>query len=242
MTLFLPAPPLDQFTDEQVLLEMAEIVRPGFLIRRPGENGVFMVLAGDVKDATARAAVEKVAAEGFQILLGLLRAWRPIAGKRRDEVQSGIGSGNWRDEYGNQFGVFSRALEYSVVEGEIAEYAAIARRAIETSRNLRNALWLNGRRDRSAADAYMIYEYAEREFSKDKMAKALGVARSDLVRLRSSANNLAPTQGGRHIGQEHDAPWNLDDVLAFVGRCLSGWIRNANQSSTETPDRETGSR
>src|SRR5688572_25965159 len=87
MTAIFPAPMLQQGADEEILLQMASVVFPGFLHRNPAGNGLQLHVEGDYKDPT-RA---KAAADQFQILLGALRAWRPMAGQREDEIQPGIG-------------------------------------------------------------------------------------------------------------------------------------------------------
>lgn len=97
------------------------------------------------------------------MLLGALRAWKAIAGERRDEVRPGIGVGSVRGEGGNQVIYAGSAIVYRASVDDIQEYAEQVNISLNRSNLLRNALWLNGRRDRNSADYYMIYEYAEAE-------------------------------------------------------------------------------
>ena len=86
--------------------------------------------------------------------------------------------------------------------------------------------WLNGRRDRNAADFYMVYEYAEDDLgSRKEIVEALGVSNNDIKRLKNSANNLAPADGGRHANGSGIAEWGLNDQMKFVARFLKSWIR-----------------
>ena len=96
MALSLPAPLLDQYSEEELLLTIASIIRPGFLHRRPSENGLRMSSPGDASDPEH----VKLATDEFQVLLGVLRAWRPGAGHRQDEFRPGIGPGAISDGHG----------------------------------------------------------------------------------------------------------------------------------------------
>jgi len=108
---------------------------------------------------------------------------------------------------------------------EVEVYAQKAKLGCENSVPLRNALWLNGRRDRSAADFYMVYEYAEKDFGGRKnIITTLQVSNNDLTRLTNSANNVAPTDGGRHAKGLGTAEWSLDDQKEFIARFLKSWI------------------
>jgi hypothetical protein len=117
------------------------------------------------------------------------------------------------------------AIEYTRFGSEVETYARAAKIALDRSPHLRNALWLHGRKDRNAADFYMISEYAEEDFAGRKAIVAdLGVTDSEIRRLRKSANNLAPTEGGRHAKRTGTAEWGLDHQKAFIGRFLKRWI------------------
>ena len=221
MVAYIPAPALCQGGDEDLIIEMGAIIFPGFVQRNPAANGLRLQLEGDYKDDS----LLKTAADQFQILLGVLRAWRPLAGQRVDEVRPGIGPGSIRDEHGNQLVMVGSAIEYATIGAEVEAYAHEAKLASEHSPHLRNALWLNGRRDRNAADFYMVYEYAEDDLGGRKaIVAALGVTDSDITRLRKSANNLAPTDGGRHAKGSGIAAWGLDDQMEFIARFLKRWI------------------
>ena len=65
---------------------MGAIIFPGFVERNTGANGLRLKLEGDYKDDS----LLKTAADQFQTLIGALRAWRPLAGQRVDEVRPGI--------------------------------------------------------------------------------------------------------------------------------------------------------
>lgn len=218
---YIPAPALCQGADEDLIIEMGAIIFPGFVQRNPCANDLRLKLEGDYKDDS----LLKTAADQFQILLGVLRAWRLLAGKRVDEVRPGIGPGSVRDEHGNQLVPVGSAIACATFGSEVEAYARAAKLASEHSPHLRNALWLNGRRDRNAADFYMVYEYAEDDLGGRKaIVETLGVTDSDITRLRNSANNLAPTDGGRHAKGSRTAEWGLDDQMEFVARFLKRWI------------------
>ena len=221
MMAYIPAPALCQGADEDLIIEMGAIIFPGFVERNPSMNGLRLKLEGDYRDDS----LLKTAADQFQALLGVLRAWRPLAGQRTDEVRPGIGTGSIRDDHGNQVVRVGSAMVYLTCGPEVEAYAREAKLASEHSPQLRNALWLNGRRDRNAADFYMVYEYAEDDLGGRKaIVEALGVTDNDITRLRSSANNLAPTDGGRHAKGSGIAEWGLDDQMKFVACFLKSWI------------------
>ncbi|MBI5197151.1 MAG: hypothetical protein HZA19_00930 [Nitrospirae bacterium] len=221
MVAYIPAPALCQGADEALIIEMGAIIFPGFVERNPGANGLRLTLEGNYRDDS----LLKTAADQFQTLLGVLRAWRPLAGQRVDEVRPGIGTGSIRDDHDNQLVMVESAIAYTTFGSEVEAYAREAKLASEHSPNLRNALWLNGKRDRNAADFYMVYEYAEGDLGGSKaIVEALGVTNNDITRLRKSANNLAPTDGGRHANRSRIAEWGLDDQMEFVARFLKSWI------------------
>lgn len=221
MVAHIPAPALCQGADEDLMIEMGGVIYPGFVDRVPGARGVRLTLAGDYRDES----LLELAADQFQTLLGVLRAWRPLAGQRVDEMRPGIGQGSIRDEHGNQVIKVGSVIGHSTFGSEVTAYADLARRAIARSTRLADALWLNGQRDRDAADFYMIYEYAEDDLGgRSAIVKALGVSDNDITRLRASANNLAPTDGGRHAKGTGIPEWSLDRQREFIGRFLKEWI------------------
>ena len=217
MVAYIPAPALCQGSDEELIIEIGAVIFPGFVQRDPGVNGLRLKLEGDYKDDS----LLKTAADQFQMRLGVLRAWRPMAGQRVDEVRPGIGPSSIRDEHGNQLVMVGSVIAYATFGSEVEAYAREAKLASEHSPHLRNALWLNGRRDRNAADFYMVYEYAEDDLGGRKViVAALGVTDNDIKRLRNSANNLAPTDGGRHAKGSGTVEWGLDDQMEFIARFL----------------------
>ena len=215
--------------DEDLIIEMGAIIFPDFVQRNPGTNGLRLKFDGDYKDDS----LLKTTSDQFQILLGVFRAWRPLAGQRVDEVRPGIGLGSIRDEHGNQLVRLGPVIEYTTSGAEVEVYARQAKLASEQSPLLRNALWLNGRRDRNAADFYMVYEYAKDDLGGDKaIVAALGVTRKDIKRLSSSANNLSPIDGGRHAEGSGTAEWGLDDQKEFIARILKKWITYRAHNAT----------
>ncbi len=221
MVAYIQAPALQQGADEDLIIEMGAIIFPDFVQRNPGANGLRLKLERDYKDDS----LLKPAANQFQTLLGVLRAWRPLAGQRVDEVRPGIGGGSIRDEHGNQLVIVEPAILHRTLESEVEKYAREAKLASECSPHVRDALWLNGRRDRNAADFYMVYEYAKDDLGGRKAIVAtLGVTDNDITRLSKSANNLAPTEGGRHAKRSGTAEWGLDDQMEFIARFLRRWI------------------
>lgn len=222
MMAYIPAPALCQGADEDLIIEMGTIIFPGFVERTPGANGLRLKLEGNYRDDS----LLKTAADQFQVLLGVLRAWRPLAGQRVDEVRPGIGTGSIRDDHGNQVVMVRSVIEYTIFGSEVEVYAREAKLASERSPQLRNALWLNGRRDRNAADFYMVYEYAEDDLGGRKaIVEALGASDNDITRLRNSANNLAPTDGGRHAKGSGIVEWGVKSQMEFVAGFLRRWIR-----------------
>lgn len=226
--LYVAAPELCQGADEDILIEMGKTIYEGLVDRMPNANGLRLCVAGDYKDP----ALLEVAANEFQILIGGLRAWRPVAGERRDEIRPGIGAGTVRDERGNQVVHVGTAILYRSSDNEIQAYADEVNVALNRSQPLRNALWLNGRRDRNSADYYMIYEYAEAEIGGEvNISSILSVSKADISRLRQSANNLCPTKGGRHAGGVVIPHWGLDSQRRFTAELLRNWISHLANAS-----------
>ena len=218
---YFPAPNLCQGADEDLIIEMGEIIFPHFVHGQSRRNGLSLKLEGDYKDDS----LLEIAANRFQILLGILRAWDPMAGQRADEIRPGIGPGSIRDDRGNQVIKVGCVIDYTRIRSEVKGYAWEAKLAIEHSLQLHNALWLNGRRDRNAADFYMVYEYAEDDLGgRKKIIQALRVTDNEITRLKSSANNLTPTDGGRHAKGSGTAEWSLDDQREYTARFLKKWI------------------
>lgn len=221
MVAHIPAPALCQYADEELIIAMASVIYSGFVDRAQGVNGLHLTLEGDYRDE----CLIEVATDQFQTLLGVLRAWRPLVGQRVDEVRPGIGQGSIRDEHGNQVVVVGPAIEYTIFGSEVKAYANLTKLAIARSAQLANALWLNGRRDQNAADFYMIYEYAEDDLGdRAAIVGALGVSCTDIRRLTGSANNLTPSDGGRHAKISGASAWSFDRQREFISHFLKEWI------------------
>ena len=118
-------------------------------------------------------------------------------------------------------------MGHGIVGGEDHLFAQQAAIAIDRSQNLRNALWLNGRANRTAADFYMIHEYAERDLGGEQgITAALGISANEQERLTRSANNLSPLEGGRHVAERSRALWTLEEQREFAAELLRRWIRH----------------
>jgi hypothetical protein len=216
-----PAPALWQGADEALMIEVGETIFPGCIKRWPAENGLRLWVEGEPTDsAAAKDAVAK-----FQIVLGVLRSWRSGAGELADERRAGLGQGSIQDEAGNQWVQAGFAMAYGTVGGEIEQLAQSARLGIDDSQDLENALWLQGRPNRTAADFYMIYEFAEKAFGGSKNIRdALGLSTNSQKRLTNSANNLSPRLGGRHAKTRAETAMDLEEQLEYVADLLRRWI------------------
>lgn len=143
--------------------------------------------------------------------------WRELAG---------LGAGSVRDEAGNQWVGVGTVRVFATFGGEVEAFATGLRAAIDKSQGLRNALWLNGRLGRTAADYYMIHEYAQADLGGTKgVREALSISANAQVRLTASANNLSPLEGGRHATGTGSASWSLEEQRAFTADLLRRWIQ-----------------
>ena len=121
--------------------------------------------------------------------------------------------------------------------GEVEAFATDVRVAIQTSEELRNALWLNGRAGRTAADYYMIHEYAAMELGGTSgVREALGISARDQDRLTQSANNLSLLEGGRHAKTTGVARWSLEEQREFTAALIRIWIRYRASSVAATEE------
>ncbi|MDP8929303.1 MAG: hypothetical protein M3O70_12220 [Actinomycetota bacterium] len=206
-----------------MILLAGEIVFPGEVTRWQGENGLRIWVDGWHRP-DERAEV--IARYKIQILLGLLRAWRADAGKLKQERWGGLGQGSRRDSAGNQWVPVGPAVAYLAGHDELIRLAEAVASAIGKRESLCNALWLNGRADRTAADYYMVHEYAETEFGgKKRVRDRLDISVNDQNRLTRSANKLSPLEGGRHA-RHGAAPWSLDECREFIAQLLRQWIQH----------------
>ena len=223
MLISFPAPALCQGGDEDLLVAIGDIVYPGFVKRPPNENGLRLWVEGDPSDPGSKA----LATAMFQTLLGALRAFRSEAGELRDEQLAGLGAGSVRDEPGNQRVGVGTVRVFATFGGEVEAFATDVRAAIANSQALRNALWLNGRLGRTAADYYMIHEYAQGDLGGTKGVRdALGISGNAQEKLTASANNLSPLAGGRHAKGTGSASWSLEEQRAFTADLVKRWIRH----------------
>lgn len=221
MPISFPAPALCQGGDQDLLVAIGDIAYPSFVERPSNENGLRLWVEGDRSDPGSKA----LATAMFQTLLGALRAFRAEAGELRDEQLAGLGAGSVRDEAGNQWVEVGTVREFATLGGEVEAFATDLRAAIANSQALRNALWLNGRPGRTAADYYMIHEYAQGNLGgKRGVRAALGISGHAQEKLTGSANNLSPLEGGRHAKGIGSASWSLEEQRAFTADLLRRWI------------------
>lgn len=218
------APELCQFADEDLLIQIGRVIFPGAVKRWPTENGLRIWVKPESQGPNdPRSRNEALAI--FQTMLGILRSWRGVAGELRDETRGGLGAGSTRDEAGNQWLAVGPAIDYGFQDGQIEALATRARRGIDTSQHLRNALWLNGRANRTSADYYMIHEYAAMEFGGTKgIRDVLGISLNAQSKLTQSANSLSPLHGGRHAKGVSAAPLSLESQRLFTKDLLRRWI------------------
>ena len=222
-----PAPALCQGADEDLMIELGEIILDGCFRRWPSENGFRIWVDGAQDDPATRSQ----AVARFQIALGVLRAWRRDAGELQDERRSGLGDGGVRNEAGGLTLKVGPALYYIVHGRDIARLAKDARNGLARSQHLHNALWLYGRSNRTAADYYMVHEYARREFGDPRGIKgAIGISLSAQGRLTNSANNLSPLDGGRHATGGGSNLMTLAEQRELISELLRGWIETFAQN------------
>lgn len=238
MSISFPAPALCQQGDEDLLVEIGDIVYPGFVKRPLNENGLRLWVEGGPTDPRSKELVTAM----FQALLGALRAFRAEAGELRDEQLAGLGTGSARDEAGNQWVEVGTVRVFATIGGEVRAFATDVRAAIATSQALLNALWLNGRLGRTAADYYMIHEYAQGELGGTKGVRdALGISDNAQKKLTASANNLSPLEGGRHAKGPGSASWSLEEQRALTAKLLMRWISyRASSPATRVQESSAG--
>jgi hypothetical protein len=216
-----PAPALCQGADEDLMIQLGMIIFPECLRRWPRENGFRIWVDGSPDELGARS--EAVA--HFQIVLGVLRAWRPDAGQLEEERRASLGEGSIRDEAGNQTLMLGPAIFWTSSVGDIERLAHNTRRGIAQSQPLRNALWLNGRTNRTAADYYMIHEYARRGLGDNEgIRHTTGISMSAQKSLTKSANKLSPLDGGRHANEGEKDLMTLDEQRVLISELLRSWI------------------
>ena len=217
-----PAPSFVQLADENLVLEIGKVLFPGRITRSPRENGLRLWVDG----AEPESELASDARALFQTALGVLRAWRPGAGQLRAERLEGLGPGTVRNEQGAQWVLPASVISHGTGVGELHDLLEPAKKGIDDSDHLANALWLFGRAGLTAADFYMIHEYALDAFGGTKgITAALGLSGKSQNRLTSSANNLSPVAGGRHYVRSppHEV-MALEEQREYIGVLLRAWI------------------
>lgn len=216
-----PIPELTQYADQRELVTISDVIDPGFLMKNPDSQQLVMRVAGDpsTDDLGTRLAE---AEDRFSELLGVLRAQKYGRGQRQAEV----GRPPARDESGNQFVPVGTVREYARFPGVIEGFAAKASLGMKTSSTFREALRVFGRPNRDAADFYLVYELAEKEFGGwQGIRDPLGFSRAKLEEFTKSANHLAATSGGRHAsGDPAKATMSLDDMSRFIRELMAAWV------------------
>jgi hypothetical protein len=145
-----------------------------------------------------------------------------------------LGGGSVRDEAGNQWVGVGTVRVFATFGGEVEAFATDVRDAIAKSQALRNALWLNGRLGRTAADYYMIHEYAQADLGGTKGVRdALGISGNAQDKLTASANNLSSLEGGRHAKGTGSASRSLGEQRAFTADLLRRWIHHRASMSLD---------
>lgn len=85
---------------------------------------------------------------------------------------------------------------------------------------------LNGRLDRTAADYYMIHEYAGMEFGGlAGIEDALNVSVRSRRRRKQAVNNLSPLESGCHATQSAAPGMTLEEQRGYVASLLLRWIK-----------------
>lgn len=81
----------------------------------------------------------------------------------------------------------------------------------------------------TAADFYMIHEYAEEEFCGTKGIEGkLGLSIKSQNRLTQSASSLSPLEGGRKLKGGKSVPMTLDEQRKYVAERLRLWLARYN--------------
>ena len=254
--IYVKAQKLCQGSDEDLLLTMGEIIYPGFVRRHEGENGLRLWVEGTAPYDGSRTKAEAQ----FQTLLGVLRAWRSVAGELVVERLGGLGQGGAAGAAdGRQWIELRPAIVHVVLGGEdrnSAEKAAVAINrnpgipaiisliggdevriyakkaavAIKASPDIRNALLRNGRANRTAANLYMIHEHACIDLGGGP--KNLAAVADKLGISVSRQRNLKQSaNSGRHAEGQEGGPWTLEEQLEFTADLLRRWIAHLDRKS-----------
>lgn len=215
------APGLVQGSDQSALLSIADVLYPGLVFKNESEGGLMITVPGQLGDDLAHH--ERVARSRFAEALGVLRAMKFGRGELQEEV---VRSPAW-DASGNVVVRTGTVRIYATFGDEIGHFARQAERAISVGGGLRQALVLHGKANRDAGDFYNIYELARDEFGgEDGVRSVLGISRQKQRAFTASANNLLPSDGGRHATGTNQAAvrMQLEDMAEFVAELLRSWI------------------
>ena len=144
----------------------------------------------------------------------------------RGELQTEIGRTHIRDEHGNQIVRVGTVRAYASFPGEMENFASKAAKGFSASSSFREALRVFGRANRDAADFYLVYELAKKEFEGwQGIRDSLGFSKARLDEFRKLANHLTATEGGRHAaGDPTQATLSLDEISRFTTEMVAAWV------------------
>lgn len=202
-------------------MTIADVLYPGLLHNDDNDGGLRLWIGGSLADDLQEK--EQLTRQQFDEALGVLRASKFGRGEVQDKVAR---SPAW-DSKGNVVVRVGTVKAYVRFGDEEAEFARRAKGSAVRSHRLRSALILHGKANRTAADFYNIYEYAEDEFGGEaQVRKALGISRRKQRLFRAAANNLSPLDGGRHAANTNPGAVRMTpvDLAEFAADLLRSWI------------------
>lgn len=237
------APDLCSGDEADLVVEAGQVLAEGAVVNRIHDDGLRVRVGYDLTDLQDDNGrydfnpAQREAMEIFQLCLGALRTWRPDFGTLREEARRANGYGSFvEEETGARVLGIGPAIDYSGSDhGGRAELLQQISATAHPGTILHNALVLNGRTARSAADYYMIFEYAVMEFGQpSKIAKLLGIYEIDLTALRDSSCNISPFEGGRHAEMKTPSKITLDlaGIQRTAAQLLRAWITYADNHSS----------
>ena len=215
------APILAHNGDQHGIVEISNVVAPGFLVRNAAGH-IEMRVPGDLKSDDLDA-VEKEALARFYELLGVLRASR----RARGELPADVARPPLYDDEGNVTVRPATIRAYISVPGDLQRFASNAARGMAQSSDLRDALRLLGNPNRDATTYYNIHEFAEKEFGGPDGIKAkLGISKRRQNEFTKSASHLGPTEGGRHAkrADPSKATMAMNDLSEYAWELIGAWI------------------
>ena len=217
----LSMPDVTQGTDQSALLKISDAIEPGFIAVNADTGQYVLRLPGDTKVDDLDRVTEAAFAR-FSEMLGVLRAKK----HGRGELQSEVGRTHIRDEHGNQIVRVGTVKVYASFPGEMETFASKAAAGFSVSDDFREALRVFGRANRDAADYYLVYELASKEFEGwQGIRDRLGFSKARLDEFRKSANHLTATEGGRHAaGDPTRATMSLDEMSLFTTELVAAWV------------------